>query len=234
MLHLKLRQEVEAELGYFMEFDPFVAATPHHQYFVRSLYFDDPARTAFYDKIDGLRTRSKFRIRTYCDVPDEPTVPQFLEEKGRHDNRVFKHRILIEGVRADGSHSTLDAVEALIKGDPGEDPVRERFRYGYWRKRIRPLALVDYLRRPYISRYDPEFRVTFDDRLRGTATAELFPKGAAHPKLLLPGYTIMEVKFGDHVPAWFHRIIQSYELRRVSISKIVRCMSELGLATDLL
>jgi hypothetical protein len=81
--------------------------------------------------------------------------------------------------------------------------------------------LIDYERRPYVSRYAPEFRLTFDDALRATHTRLLHPH-REQIRSVLPGYTILEVKFRFHVPSWFHRIIQSYELRRVSISKYCR------------
>ena len=54
LLPQALREKVEAELGHFVDYDPFVASQPDLKYFVRSLYFDDPAYTAFYDKTDGL------------------------------------------------------------------------------------------------------------------------------------------------------------------------------------
>ena len=56
------RQAVETDLLYFLEYDPFVANRPDHKYFVRSLYFDDPAYSSFHDKIDGLMSRYKFRV----------------------------------------------------------------------------------------------------------------------------------------------------------------------------
>ena len=34
-------------------------------YFIRSLYFDDVNSTAYYEKIDGLEEREKYRIRYY-------------------------------------------------------------------------------------------------------------------------------------------------------------------------
>jgi hypothetical protein len=43
----------------------------------------------------------------------------------------------------------------------------------------------------------------------------------------------MEVKFHRRIPAWFHRILQTYNLDRVSISKFVLGMSSTGLAIDL-
>jgi len=95
ILPLELRDEVERELRFFLEFDPFVKAAPHHQYFVRSLYYDDPDFTCFHDKHDGLHTRWKFRVRTYTDNPGDGT-PYFLEIKGRYNNLVFKHRAPVE------------------------------------------------------------------------------------------------------------------------------------------
>ncbi|MFP6807244.1 MAG: polyphosphate polymerase domain-containing protein [Pseudomonadales bacterium] len=221
VLQKSLRKAVEAELEYFMELDPFVSQTAHNKYFVRSLYFDDPRHTAFYDKIDGLKSRAKFRIRTYTNNQDGQT-PQFLEEKGRHDNKVFKHRILIE-----------DSIQTIIESNDSSNDLLTKFRYQWFKKTIRPVALIDYLRRPYISKFDHEFRVTFDERLQARDTSTLFPCKSTNAALLLPGYTVMEVKFGHRVPAWFHRIIQSFELRRVSISKICEGMKSLHLAEDL-
>ena len=52
------------------------------------------------------------------------------------------------------------------------------------------------------------------------------------PKQVVAGFTILEVKFRHHLPSWFHRVIQTHELRRISISKIVSGMETLGLAYD--
>ena len=131
ILHQKLRAAVEAELGYFMDLDPFVKEAEHQKYFVRSLYFDDPHNSAFYDKIDGLKSRSKFRIRTYTRTPDGIT-PQFLEEKGRHDNKVFKHRTPID-----------DLPEVLVSNTESIDELVDKFTYQWFKKTIRPVTLID-------------------------------------------------------------------------------------------
>ena len=49
---------------------------------------------------------------------------------------------------------------------------------------------------------------------------------------VITGFTVMEVKFRRHIPSWFHRLIQAYELRRVSMSKICKAMEILGLVED--
>lgn len=222
------RAEIEAELRHFVELDPYVADQPGQQYFVRSLYFDDPTLSSFHEKQDGQHTRSKFRIRTYARTVDSDT-PWFLEIKGRYNNLVFKHRAPIRPPfdrRLRG-----DALVAMILQRCAPGPVRDQFAYERFRKQIAPVALIDYLRRPYVSKFDPEFRLTFDCELAASESDAMFPP---HPRLrqLLPGRTVMEVKFRHHVPSWFHRIIQAWELRRRSISKICTGIEALGLQLD--
>lgn len=227
-----MRLELESELRYFLEFDPYVRSQPNHQYHVRSLYFEDPHNSCFYDKVNGLHSRSKFRVRTYT-KDQKIATPQFLEIKGRFNNLVFKHRSPVNPQLCVCDEYGDSLVCKLLKAvDPSE--VRHKFEYELYRKRLSPIALVDYTRRPYVSRFDPEFRLTFDSELQGTRTKSLFPNGGARQsRSLLPGYTVMEVKFRRQIPSWFHRLIQAYELRRVSVSKICHAMEALGIAEDL-
>ena len=222
------RDELETQFQYFVELDPFVAEQPNAKYFVRSLYFDNEIRSHYWEKENGVKHRQKFRLRTYTS-DEESGTPQFLEIKGRHNNLVFKHRIPLGEARGDGSYGLpySDSVteDVLARIEPG--PIRERFEFDLHRKNIRPLTLVDYWRRPYVSKYDPEFRMTFDDSLHGCATDQLFPPGYARSRRVLPGYTILEVKFRFHLPKWFHRLIQTNELTRVSVSKFCACMRAL-------
>ena len=227
----QLRAELESELTYFMDFDPRVKSTAKHQYCVRSLYFDDPHSTCFYDKVEGLHTRSKFRVRTYTDNPQVPT-PQFLEIKGRCDNVAFKHRTQLNSAGI-VSYERGEQLVGRVQNGIGDCNVARQFCYDLYRKQIRPIALVDYLRRPYIGKFDPEYRLTFDSELKGTRTNCLFPSGSQpQSRSLLRGYTVLEVKFRQRIPAWFHGLIQAYELRRVSVSKICLAMEALGIAED--
>jgi len=230
LLPKALRQEVEAELINFVEFDPFVESRPDHRYLVRSLNWDDQRLSAFQNKIDGMLVRSKFRIRTYTRDPDEK-VPRFMEIKGRNNNLVVKHRALLD-TGPDESMVTGDDLAELVMQHCHEGPILQEFMFQRFRRRIRPYALIDYQRRPYISRFDSEFRLTFDEELQATHTSCLFPKSTDRSVRVVPGYTVMEVKFRHHLPSWFHRIIQGYELRRLSFSKICEGTTALGLASD--
>ena len=220
ILPKSLRDEIEREVLFFMSLDPYTEGHPDKKYEVRSLYFEDMVYSNYYEKIDGMESRAKFRIRTYSLDP-ETHSHIFLEMKCRKNAMVYKHRVPINGdvyeilktARGD------DLTNLVLKGaDPGN--VLEKFHFECERKRLRPIMLIDYTRRPYISKYDPEFRLTFDDYLASLQSSSMFPSHQWNGMALLKGYTILEVKFRFHIPSWFHRILQSYELNRVSISKI--------------
>ena len=221
ILSKSIRDEIERELGYFMDIDPYVSENMEAKYKVRSLYYDDPSFTAYYEKTDGIRTRSKFRVRTYTtDFSEQCST--FLEIKGRHNNLVFKHRVpLDKGLQGQfNMDEALDCGNILSRLSGTDSLVKDRFEYDSIRRRLQPIMLIDYERRPMISKYDSEFRLTFDDSLMGTATQCLYPSNRVVGKKILPQYTILEIKFRHSLPKWFHRIIQSYNLTRVSVSKV--------------
>lgn len=60
-------------------------------YFIRSLYFDDINSTAYYEKIDGVLYRKKYRIRIYNN--DSSFIR--LERKWKHNNMTSKDQLKI-------------------------------------------------------------------------------------------------------------------------------------------
>ena len=100
-------------------------------------------------------------------------------------------------------------------------------------KDIKPYILIDYVRRPYVNKFGLYFRLTFDNNLFSTRANNLF-SDKKHLSWLecKAGYTILEVKFDRSIPAWFHRVIQSYNLNRRSISKFTIGMSTCGIANE--
>jgi len=223
VLRADLRREIESELSYFVQLDPYVGTRVDKKYLVRSLYFDDPSYSCYFAKVQGDLHRAKFRLRTYSCDPAEACVT-FLEIKGRHNALVFKHRTPLARGAAGRFAAGEGGITNAIYERATEGQVLDRFRYEVARKQLRPLMLIDYQRRPYVSKYDAEFRLTFDDSLRATRTESLYPAPWETSREVMCGYTIMEVKFRHAVPSWFHRILQSYNLRRQSVSKICKGM----------
>jgi len=222
------REDIEKELSYFMQLDPFVEQFDNKNYLVRSLYFDDPLYSFYYEKMDGLMHRQKFRVRTYT-MKYNKNIPIMLELKGRYNNFVYKHRIALEH----NNENVKDIFHLLEQIENRDNPISKQFLYDKYRKNIRPTMLIDYQRRAYQSKYDYEFRITFDGELYGTQTREFFPKDDVYRRKLIDGYTIMEVKFRKHIPPWFHRIMIKYQLSRLSISKYCTGMESTPLIKNL-
>lgn len=228
ILNDETRENIENELSFFMHLDPFVEKFENKKYLVRSLYFDDPYNSFYYEKTDGLMHRQKFRIRTYSTNYNKD-IPIMLELKGRYNNFVYKHRTSLEH----NNENTSDIFHLLSQLEKNDNQVSKQFIYDRYRKKIKPIMLIDYQRRAYQSKYDYEFRITFDGELYGTQTTKLFPKDDLYKRKLIDGYTIMEVKFRKHVPPWFHRIMIKYQLNRISISKYCTGMESTSLIENL-
>ncbi len=228
ILNKEMRDKVEEEIRHFMVYDGYVHQELNNSYFVRSLYFDSPKSFNFYEKIDGIKKRKKFRLRTYDREPGKS--PVFIEQKGRNANRVFKYRSKIKSNEVERFCSNF-SLEYLTDNYRDLKMIKE-FSIDTIKRRISPVVLVDYIRTPYVSDYDMNFRVTFDSNIRAKSTNLLFPDDGNFFDCL-SGYTILEIKFYRKIPAWFHKIILVYDLQRVSVSKFVLGMKTTGVAVDL-
>lgn len=201
----------------FMEQDKF--ALKDEGYFVRSLYFDNNDYDNFFEKVDGVKFRKKFRIRTYSNENIKKNVI-YLEAKGRFEDRVFKKRFEIENKDLELFYEKKK-MSVLLKKYV-KNPLINEFFFDVMRKNISPKILIDYNRKPLINKHGLYFRLTFDSNLRSSKTHSLFQdKNFFISNKCKPGHTILEVKFERSIPLWFHRTIQAYDLRRQSISKFV-------------
>lgn len=229
LLSNNLARTIEQEVGHLMTYDGHVHEEMGNRYLVRSLYFDTPGSDNYYEKIDGIKDRKKFRIRTYEREPGSG-APVFLEQKGRQNERTYKRRVEI----AEEDIPLFTQNEAFAPLSRYADvPLVKEFIFEKARNFIAPRVLVDYQRRPYMSYFDMNFRLTFDSALCAVACDTLFPGPQSGWLQCKAGYTILEVKFHRRIPAWFHRILQAQNMRRLSISKFCSGMETCGVAVDL-
>lgn len=232
MIDAEARVELENVLNFYMTLDPNVCAERHNRYFVRSLYFDDDLYTNSYEGSGAHALRRKYRIRTYTDSIDDES-PVFLEVKGRTDEMTYKRRAALPRtiIRA------LEYGGCTLRGEfvkmAHKDPLFSSFNFDAKRMNLRPRLLVDYERRPYISTYSLDFRITFDSALELTVTDRLFERTADCQRLFMPGYSVVEIKFSKKMPSWFARLIGSYDLKPVAVSKYYKGMERTGLACKL-
>jgi hypothetical protein len=231
LLNSETSISIENEARNFMAVDGYAADNANNSYHVRSQYFDNDLSTHFFEKVDGMRKRHKYRLRTYG-VSHNENNPIFLEKKGRKLERTYKKRYQID-YKYLSKFYDYQNIEELLEIYPEVDLI-EDFVFDYLRKSISAKVIVDYTRTPYVSNFDHYFRLTFDRSLNAAIVEDYNDLYSCERswKKMVSGYTILEVKFFRRFPPWFHRIIQYYGLRRLSISKFSRAMEYSGIAKD--
>jgi hypothetical protein len=230
-LKKKLSDEIVNQVKKFMNIDTYADSTPNKKYFVRSVYFEDDFNSNFDEKVDGHRIRKKFRFRHYKKNLD--SGPIYLETKGRNLERTYKRRIKIEKKDIELIKDPKNLYK-LVEKYPNSRTVNE-FVFESYKKNLKPKVIVDYERQPYVNKHGLYFRLTFDQNISCINLNDHLENYNKNNIISCKsGFTILEVKFDRSIPLWFHRIIQSYNLRRQSISKFVlgMCYSRLGRETS--
>ena len=219
-------EAIQNEIKNFTKTDGY--ANNKSKYLVRSLYFDNNLFTNFHDKVDGIKKRYKFRIRTYEDHDDFNT-PLFLEMKGRNNLRTYKVRTKIN--KNDLNLFYKQKNLPYLKHKYLNNKLIEQYIFDSYKKKIIPKVLIDYNRLPLINKNGLYFRLTFDSNIKACSSNNIFNSTNSW-KACISGNDILEVKFDFTIPPWFHRIIQSYQLKRISVSKFVLGMEASNLAHD--
>ncbi len=228
ILKEKLSIKIQREIENFMIYDGFATEERGNKYFVRSLYFDNLLNSNFNEKVDGVRTRHKYRIRTYS---KNERSPIFIELKGRENKRTYKSRLEIA---KENLHIFYDKSKYFqLKKIYPNNKLIDQFIFDCYKKNLIPRLLVDYNRKPFINKSGLYFRLTFDNHITSLKNMELFTNTSDKNWIeCLAGYTILELKFNHSIPPWFQRIIHSYQLNIRSISKFVISADTLGIASD--
>lgn len=193
---LRIRERVRELLAP----DPNATGPSGDEYRISTIYFDTD-ELAVYQRM-GSYGRAKFRIRRYGDGDCA-----FLERKLRTSSVLSKRRTPVPI----GELSSLDRSAADWPGQWFGMRVRQR--------QLRPTAVVGYRRtaRVGLTATGP-VRATIDQELEGTrADAAAFGAKSRFP--LLPGRTIVELKFRVAMPAIFRQVVEEFSLRPAKCSK---------------
>ncbi|MFH1515138.1 MAG: polyphosphate polymerase domain-containing protein [bacterium] len=221
----ELLNPIRTDILPYVEVDPFAQKRYAKEYIVRSVYCDTPRFDCYWEKIEGLKVRKKFRIRGY-DHPEKNSVV-FLEIKSKYENFITKSRapLLWEHLQNVLAAHDLDKYIISFSGNGEEKIDARRFLYNYYRRTLRPTVLIIYEREAFFSKFNPSLRLSFDKNLRST----LFPSmdmlyREEQVKLAMRKYFILEVKFYTGLPAWVQSIIKRYQLSRMALSKYTICL----------
>lgn len=179
-------------------------------YDVHSLYFDTQDWQAFYNKLDGLIHRKKFRLRSYSANP-LPHEKIFIEIKEKNNDTVFKRRLPM----------SIDEIHDLMLGRPGQKRsiIYDEWRYNVVRNVIKPRLLNSYRRLAFASHDYPGLRVTIDRDVSYAMTQEVAFDKPTTPVVWARNYCVMEIKFDRYVPHFILDILRSHNLTRRPVSK---------------
>lgn len=187
-------------------------------YHIRSLYFDTVFDDAYYDKMDGVKDRNKYRIRIY-NLKDTEV---FMECKTKVGALISKRTVEIG----------RDMAEQIIACDPTG---LQKTRYGllgdvYREMRtnlLHPVVIVDYEREAYLHPAE-EVRITFDKHLRtGLQSIDLFnPKIPTIPVFDDEQNMVLEVKYNRVLPPYLADMLSfaiGGEAVQQAVSKYTLC-----------
>ncbi len=207
----------------FVNLDKFAQNTPNKQYTVRSVYFDTPNYDYYFEKVEGIKHRKKFRLRGYNEIGDGNNVV-FFEIKRKYEHPILKNRApsTFNDAMEIFKGNNIEAYIANSKKFPEAVDNVKRFFFHYYQRQLRPVILVIYEREAYVGVCDGTIRVTFDKNLRGVAfpsVDELYSEERARSSI--KDHFILEVKFNDYYPSWMKPIIGILGLKQQSASKYV-------------
>ena len=191
---------------------------PHVQqdgmYTIRSLYFDDPYDSCYYENMNGTDPRSKFRIRYY----NRDTTRIRLEKKAKCRGMTNK------------SSCSLTEAECfqLMQGQyilPTEDmPEKKAELLREMQTRLlQPKVIVTYDRIPFVYTAG-NVRVTFDKNITASKEISSFLKGDYRQRPIMAySQNVLEVKWDELLPLHIQEILQLDTLQGSAFSKYYMC-----------
>lgn len=200
----------------WMEKDPFT--DDEGKYKVRSLYFDDLSKTAYYEKKEGFYYRKKYRARIYLKSDYSENIPVKLECKRRAGNKISKKISLIPHPEFERISRGI-APAVLLKG------VLEDFAIDSANCKLYPGVIVDYDRYALVDKFY-NLRITFDSNLSaGWDVEKFFTRDLLTVPVFNRNEVILEIKYRDALPEHIMSVLKNTRMQQQSFSKFYICMN---------
>ncbi len=192
-------------------------------YPITSLYYDTPDYKAYWDKIDGQRSRRKVRVRVYGDQCVTADTPAFVEVKQRVNKLMRKRRAQLDYGAAVDFDAFPDYAACLMeKDETTAAALLNEVYYLYRSLQLRPTAVVTYDRMAFEGGVElPDLRVTIDSNLRGRVHDLALPSNGTTTDrtVLSTEYAILELKSNTTVPGWLAQLVHRHRCTFYRISK---------------
>ena len=184
-------------------------------YLIKSLYFDDLDSSSYYEKMDGVLYRKKYRIRIYNNNDEFIR----LEKKMKHNTYTAKEQMLI----------SKDIYSKILNGklDEIDSPtgLLEEFITNSKTKHLVPSVIVLYHSTAFTYPIS-EVRITFDSHIQsGLYNYDLFDKEVPMYDVSEPGKQVLEVKFNEVLPLHIANILNDIPSCKEAVSKFAICRS---------
>ncbi len=199
---------------------PFMGADAHVRgegYMIRSLYFDDRFERAYEEKLSGVESRKKYRIRIY-DYSDEVIKLECKHKEGQYIHKT-------------AASLTREETESIIEGKYDfligrREPLCREFYFECALNKMSPKVVVDYDRIPFVYPYG-DVRITFDCGVRaGLFADDIFDRTLPVASVMEPGMLIMEVKFTEYLPELIRRLLPVADSAYMAYSKYTMCLEK--------
>ena len=183
------------------------------KYAIRSLYFDNLADRALREKIDGVNSREKFRVRYY----NGDTSFILLEKKSKCSGLCSKVQATL----------TRQEAQAIAAGEPealaeSTEPLVRELYQKMRTQGLKPKTIVDYTREPFV--FAPgNVRVTLDYHIRtGLGCTDFLDPGCVTVPIR-DDPIILEVKWDSFLPSIIRDIVQIPGTHTSAFSKYAAC-----------
>lgn len=178
-------------------------------YAISNIYYDTPDYRLIRESIAKPPYKEKLRLRGYGTPIDESRV--FVELKKKAHGIVYKRRV----------EMMLEEAQRYLSARlrPGrESQILREIDWFTNTYPVVPAAYITYDREAFCWPGE-DFRLTFDQNIRGRHGALRFAYGRFGVQLLPPDTWLMELKAPGVIPLWFCRILSENDIFPTSFSK---------------
>ena len=198
----------------FRALTPYMKVDQYGLHTIENVYFDTPDYALIRYSLTGPVYKEKFRVRSYG-TPDQ-TSPVFAEIKKKYKGIVYKRRVAMPCWQLPG----------FLKGCTLQDAdpqIQRELHYMLSQREIAPRCFIGYDRIAMYGIEDPDFRLTFDQRLRWRTDALDLRAGDRGLLVLDDERIVLEIKFQRSAPMWLSRMLSNMGIFPVSFSKYGTC-----------